>query len=68
MMQRAAGGRTGRIGLYKEIDDIANDPEKATVVLAAVLDVADSGGISPQEQSVIDNIAQRLKLDPSKLT
>jgi tellurite resistance protein TerB len=63
MLKRAQGGRVGRAGLYKEVEDVANDSELAETVLLSALDVADHGGISPQEKLVLGNIAQRLGLN-----
>lgn len=64
MLKRAQAGRSGRVGLYKEIDDIASDPEMAETVYVAALDVAESsGGIDEKEKAVLLNIAQRLKID-----
>ena len=61
MLARAGGGRAGRMGLYKEIDDIATQPDVAETVLLVALDVADSDGeMEPAEKKVIDQIAQRL--------
>jgi tellurite resistance protein len=63
MFNRAAGGRVGRNGLYKEIDDVAKDKDMAEVVLLTALDVADSGGISDDEKRVLGEIAKRLGLN-----
>lgn len=63
MFDRAKGGRAARAGLYKEIDDISSKPEDAEMVMYTVLDVADNGGIDPQEEAVCKTIAQRLRLD-----
>lgn len=66
MLNRAAGGRVGRNGLYKEIDDIAADADMSEVVLLTALDVADNDGISDTEKGVLDAIAKRLHLDLNK--
>jgi tellurite resistance protein TerB len=66
MLKRAESGRTGRAGLYKEIEDIANDPEMAETVYLCALDVAESDGCGKDEQQVLDRIAHRLKIDPKK--
>lgn len=67
MLRRAAAGRTGRMGLYNEIGDIAKDPEMAEVVYLTALDVAEaSGGIEDKEQEVLTKIAKQLGLDPKK--
>lgn len=67
MIQRVAGGRTGRMGLMREIEDVAADPDKAEAVLLAMLDVAEGDGtIDPAEQKVLENIAGKLRLDLKK--
>lgn len=67
MFNRAKAGRSGRLGLYKEVDDIASDAELAEIVFVTALDIAESDGqIEPEEQKVLDNLAQRLKVDAKK--
>lgn len=66
MMKRAEGGRVGRNGLYREIEDIAKDGDMAETVLLTALDVADNGGISDDEKRVLADIAKRLSLDLNK--
>lgn len=63
MLKRAQGGRVGRAGLFKEIEDIANDHDMSETVLLSALDVADHGGIDEKERAVLQNIAQRLGLN-----
>lgn len=63
MLQRAQGGRVGRNGLYKEIEDVKADAEMAETVLLTALDVADSGGIDDKEKAVLAEIAKRLSLN-----
>lgn len=63
IFDRAKGGRSGRAGLYKEIDDISGKPEDAETVMYAVLDVADNNEIDDTEMAVLRTIAQRLRLD-----
>jgi len=63
MLGRAEGGRMGRAGLYKELEDVASNAEDAEIVIFAVLDVADSGGISDAEQAEAGKIARTLGLD-----
>lgn len=63
MLKRAQGGRVGRSGLYKELEDIANDHEMSETVLLSALDVADHGGIDDKEKAVLAQIAQRLGLN-----
>lgn len=64
MLKRAQGGRVGRAGLFKEIEDIAADHDMAETVLLTALDVADSDGqVEPQEKEVLNKIAQKLGLN-----
>lgn len=65
MMNRAKGGRVGRNGLYKEIEDIKADHEMAETVLLTALDVADNGGIDEKEKNVLAEVAKRLSLNLS---
>lgn len=65
MFERAKGGRSGRHGLWKEIDEVAKDPEIAEIVFIAALDVADQDGISDGERKVLGDIAKRLGLNPA---
>lgn len=60
MINRARGGRSGRLGLKKEIQDIANDHEIAEIVFVAALDVADHGDIDEKEKKVLIDIASML--------
>lgn len=65
MLRRAQAGRSGRMGLYKEIDDIAAQDEARETVFLAALDVAEAdGNIDESEQAVLDKIAERLSLNP----
>lgn len=67
MLRRAQAGRTGRMGLYKEIDDIASDAEMAEVVYLTALDVSESDGeMEPEEKEVLKKIADRLHIDQKK--
>jgi tellurite resistance protein TerB len=63
MLKRAQGGRVGRSGLFKEIEDVAADHDMAETVLLSALDVADHGGIDEKEKAVLASIAQRLGLN-----
>lgn len=63
MLKRAQGGRVGRSGLYKELEDISSDHDMSETVLYSALDVADNGGISAEEKQVLAKIAQTLGLN-----
>lgn len=66
MLKRVQAGRSGRMGLYKEIDDIAPNGEFAETVYLCALDVAESeGGIDEKEKEVLGKIASRLGVNPS---
>lgn len=65
MCSRAVG-RVGKSGLYREIEDIKSDHDMAETVLLVALDVADSGGISPEERAVLAKVASSLNLDLAK--
>lgn len=67
MLKRAEAGRTGRMGLYKEIQDIAADATMAETVYLVAFDVAEGeGGVSPAERKVMNEIAKTLGINPSK--
>lgn len=67
MLDRAGGGRMGRIGLWTEIEEAAKKPEMAEAILCAALDVSDSDGeVEPQEQVVLERLAKTLRLDLAK--
>lgn len=69
MFKRAEGGRVGRMGLWKEIEDISSDIELAEIVFATALDIAESDGqIEEAEQKVLDQLAQRLHVDAKKFS
>jgi len=56
MLQRANGGRVGRMNLMKELSDIPQ--EDGEMVLLSALDVAEAdGNIDDDEMAVIDKIA-----------
>lgn len=63
MLNRAKGGRVGRNGLYREIEDVAKDADMSETVLLTALDVADNGGIDDKEKAVLGEIAKRLGLN-----
>ena len=63
MLQRAEGGRAGRAGLMKEIQDIASNKKEAEMVLYVALDIADSDGErEPEENAVLERVAKTLGL------
>lgn len=68
MLARAQGGRSGRMALYNEISDVVNRaPEMGEAVVLMAIDVAEAeGGISEQEQAVLNRIAERLRVDLKK--
>lgn len=68
MLTRAQGGRTGRNGLYREIDDVASDPDKSEAVMLAILDVVESDGeIDDKEMALLESLGKRLSIDIKKL-
>jgi len=68
MIERAQSGRTGRAGLYKEIEEIASQPQFAEICYLVALDVAEAeGGIAAQEREALDQIARKLSVNPSSL-
>lgn len=69
MLKRAEGGRVGKSGLFREIEEVRikdTTGDMAEAVLLTALDVADSGGISPEEHKLLEQIAEKLKLDLKK--
>lgn len=66
MLGRAKGGRVGRNGLYKEIEDIKANTEMSETVLLTALDVADNGGIDDKEKAVLAEVAKRMSLNLSQ--
>lgn len=66
MLARAKQGRMGRMGLYKEIEDVATSPDKSEAVYLCALDIAESDGkIAPEEVKVLSEIANRLGIKAS---
>lgn len=64
MLKRAQGGRVGRNGLFKELEDIASDKDMSETVLLTALDVADSDGeMEPAEIVILEKIAQTFGLN-----
>jgi len=69
MLDRAAkGGRMGRMGLHREIEEACSDPDKAEAIILAALDVAESdGNIDTTEMAVLEKIASNVKVDLKRL-
>jgi tellurite resistance protein TerB len=66
MLDRAGGGRVGKLGLYGEIEDIQSSHEDAEIVLLTAMDIADAdGSVSPEEKAVLEKIADNLGLKVS---
>lgn len=61
MLERAEGGRVGRMGLWTEINEVSKDPDMAQAVVLTALDVAEGDGdIAPAEKAVLDKLAKNL--------
>ena len=61
MLQRAGGGRVGRMNLMKELDDIPQ--EDGEMVLLTALDIAEAdGNIDDEEMAVIEKIGKKFGL------
>lgn len=68
MLNRAAGGRVGRAGLWSEIEEVVKDPEMAEAVVLTALDVAEGDGeIEPEEKVVLDRLAKVSNVDLARL-
>jgi tellurite resistance protein TerB len=68
MIKRAQGGRMGRNGLMRELEDVAKDADKAEAVAIAALDVAEAdGSIGAEEQAMLLKIGAALKIDMKRL-
>lgn len=68
MIKRAQGGRMGRMGLYRELEDVAKDADKAEAVAIAALDVAEAdGSIGDEEKVVLMKIGSTLSVDMKRL-
>ncbi len=66
MLKRAQAGRTGRMGLYKEIEQIKASHDTAETVYLCALDVAESNGsVDAKERDALNQIAKTLGLNPS---
>lgn len=60
--------RTGRAGLFTEIDEAANKTGAGETIYLAALDVAEAdGNIDADEQEMLNKIARRVGVDPNKL-
>jgi tellurite resistance protein len=61
MLKRASAGRTGRMGLYKEIDDVRSNGDMAETVYLTALDIAEAdGNVGNEEKKTLAEIAKRL--------
>lgn len=66
-IKRANGGFSGKAALWKEIGDVARNPDDAEAVYLIVLDVVHSdGAVDPKEQIVLDKLAKTLGVDQAK--
>lgn len=66
MIKRANQGRMSRVGLYKEIDDVKNNADKAEQVYLCALDVAHADGkVEASEEKVLREISKRLGVNGS---
>jgi tellurite resistance protein TerB len=64
---RANGGFSGKAALWKEIGDVARNPEDAEAVYLIVLDVVHSdGSVAAAEQAVLDKLAKTLGINPAQ--
>lgn len=68
MLKRAQAGRTGRMGLYKEIEQVASSPDMAETVYLCALDIAETdGNVGPEEKKVLAEIAKRLGVNQNAM-
>lgn len=68
MLKRAQGGRSGRFGLYKEIEEISADASMAEIVYLAALDVAEADGkFEASEKKVLKEIANKLGINEAAM-
>lgn len=66
-IKRANGGFSGKAALWKEIGDVARNPDDAEAVYLIVLDVVHGDGtVDPKEQVVLDKLAKTLNIDQAK--
>lgn len=63
MLDRANGGRAGRMGLWNEIEDVATKHDQCEIVLLVAMDIADADGtVDESEQKVLEKVAKTLGL------
>lgn len=55
-----SAGRSGKLDVKRVLEAIRSDREACQTVMAAVLDIADQGGIDAAEQKVLEEIASIL--------
>lgn len=68
MLDRAGGGRVGRSGLWKEVEEGCKDPEQAEAIVLSALDVAEAdGSIGDKEKAVLEQVANRAKVNLANL-
>lgn len=68
MLRRAQAGRTGRMGLYKEIEDVASNSEMGETVYLCALDVAEANGnIGPKEKEALTQIAKKVGVNEAAM-
>lgn len=68
MLKRAQGGRMGRNGLHREIEECAKDADMAEAVALAALDVAEADGdIGDKEKEALKKIGSLLSVDMERL-
>lgn len=66
MLKRAQAGRTGRMGLYKEIEQVKASHDTAETVYLCALDVAESNGsVDAKEREALNQVAKTLGINPS---
>lgn len=66
MLKRASTGRSGRIGLYREIEEIRADSVACEDVFLCAYDIADADGkMDPKEKSTLMEIASKLGVNPA---
>lgn len=68
MLKRAQGGRMGRMGLMREIEEACSDADKAEAIVLAALDVAEGdGNIDEKEMAVLNKIGTTAGVDIKRL-